>query len=160
MIKHFTVLLLLLLVSNVSCLDESGNKSNRLSQKLIIDSKNHEIDSLKNEITQINLNIKYYRELLLPYTINEPLGLVVCVSDPNFYTYLYFYKNSYFEDFYDGPGGKVIKGTWKFENDTIYCNSKEYSSQQKICFSSLLKDSKSLKSFFEYCIVDKMEEED
>jgi len=160
MIKNFNVLVLLLFVLNISCISESGNKSNLLSKKLFLDSKIHEIDSIKNEITQRNSNIKYYRELLLPYTINEPLELVVCVSDPNFYTYLYFYENSYFEEFYDGPGGKVIKGTWKFENDTIYCNSKEYLSPLKVSFSRVLKESKSLTSFFEYCIVDKMGEEE
>ncbi len=158
MVRNYKILFLLLLIFNVSCVNNKEGIYDKEKNNEVIKLKEYEIDSIQKEISKVEENIKTYKKLLLPYTVNEPLGLIVCISDPNYYTYLSFYKDSKLEDYYDGPGGSIMNGTWRFERDTIYYKTKQYIKEQKISFSDLLRESQSLKHSFNYCIVDKISE--
>jgi len=153
--KNFSILIIFLLIFNYSCINNKKSSELQLQEKLYKEQL-QALDSIRNEISELKEKIECYKKLLLPYTVKTPLGLVVCLSDPSHYSYLSFYNNSYMEDYYSGASGKIIKGTWSFENDTIYYDSPDYFKPQKISFKDLLHESQSLTYDFNYCIVDKM----
>lgn len=119
------------------------------------DSLHIAITAMRKNIIDIKQKIESYNDLRLAENIKSPEGLVICEADPNYYTYLTFNSDSTFEDYYEGPNGTTVIGTWTFKNDTIYYNSKEYERPQKIPFKEVIAGTKSLSRGFEYCIVEK-----